>query len=270
MVRIKDRNRIEVRIRTKNGEWYGCSTPEGYFSYTSKDPSYYLRHILPGEVSPNDVTVAGVADKSELYDWYPVLDTWAGSNPVKRMAEDCKDITVEHLPDKPLTKVTLILRQREGRILFTVNRERNELLDARSEIYPEGSAPRVHTETVTAFEPLPPDEEITFVPPPGATRIVVTLPPLPYDKALKLGATLPDFTAKDLNGKSVSLKTYKGKVLLLDFWATWYGPCKSELLTLRRAYEKYKGQGFDILSISLDEGLTREHFREIVKKEGMN
>ena len=246
------------------------SPPEGAFSYTSKDPSYYLQYILLSEVSLSDASIPISASLSGIYSWHFVLDAWSGSNAIRRIAKNCKDITVEHLPDKPLTKVTLILKQREGRILFTVNRERNELLDARSEIYPEGSAPRVHTETVTAFEPLPPDEEITFVPPPGATRIVVTLPPLPYDKALKLGATLPDFTAKDLNGKSVSLKTYKGKVLLLDFWATWYGPCKSELLTLRRAYEKYKGQGFDILSISLDEGLTREHFREIVKKEGMN
>ncbi|WP_072234218.1 TlpA disulfide reductase family protein [Chloracidobacterium thermophilum] len=186
------------------------------------------------------------------------------------MAEDCKDITVEHLPDKPLTKVTLVLKQPEGRILFTVNWERNELLGVRSEIYPEDSTPKVCTETVTAFEPLPPDEKITFVPPPGAMRIDVALSPLPYDSVFKPGTMLPDFTAKDLNGKSVSLKTYRGKVLLLDSRAAWFGSCITEIPTLREVYEKYKGQGFDILSISLDEGLTREYFRELVKKERMN
>jgi peroxiredoxin len=270
MVRVKDRNRIEVRMRTNDGEWYGCSTPEGYFSYTSKDPSYYLQHALPSEVSQSDVTVAGVAGKSRLYGWYFVLNTWAGYNPVKSMAEDCKDITVEHLPDKPLTKVTLILKEPEGRVLFTVNRERNELLDVRSEIRPQGSAPKLFTETVTAFEPLPPDEEIAFVPPPGARRIDIAPPPPRYNKALKPDTAPFDFKAKDLDGKSVSLKTYKGKVLLLDFWATWCGPCKAELPKLREAYEKYKDQGFDILSISLDEGFTRESFTSFVRKERMN
>ncbi|QUW00813.1 TlpA family protein disulfide reductase [Chloracidobacterium sp. MS 40/45] len=113
---------------------------------------------------------------------------------------------------------------------------------------------------------MPPDEEIAFVPPPGATRIDAALPPLPYDKALKPDATLPDFEAKDLNGKSVSLKTYKGKVLLLDFWAAWCGPCIAELPMLREAYEKYKNQGFDILSISLDDGFTRERFMGLCQK----
>ncbi len=270
MVRVKDRNRIEVRIKTNDGEWYGCSTPEGYFSYTSKDTSYYLQHILPDGISQSDVTVEGVAGKSQLYGWYFVLRTWAGYNPVKSVAEDCKDITVEHLPDKPLTKVTLILKKPEGRIMLTVNRERNELLDVRSEIHPQGFAPTVFTETVTAFEPLPPGEEIAFVPPTGAVRIDIQPPPPAYDTALKRDAAPFDFKAKDLNGKSVSLKTYKGKVLLLDFWATWCGPCLAELPKLRKVYEKYKDQGFDILGISLDGDLTREQFIAFVKKEGMN
>jgi peroxiredoxin len=117
---------------------------------------------------------------------------------------------------------------------------------------------------------LPPDEEIAFVPPPGAKRIDIAPPPTMYNEAPKPDTTPFDFKAKDLNGKSVSLKNYKGKVLLLDFWATWCGPCKAELPTLRRAYEKYKGQGFDILSISLDEGFTKESLIAFVKKEGMS
>jgi len=272
MVHVKDRNRIEVRMRTNDGERYGCSTLEGDFSHTSKDLSYYFSHTLPDGVSQSDVNVEDVAGKSQLHGWYYVLGIWAGYNPVKSIAGNCKDITVEHLLDKPLAKVTLTLKQPEGCVLFTVNRERNELPDARSEIHPQDSAPKLFTETVTAFEPLPPDEEIAFVPPPVARRIDIAPPRPRYNKALKPNTTPFDFKAKDLDGKSVSLKTYRGKVLLLDFWATWCGPCRAEIPKLREIYEKYKKQGFDILSISLDyeDDLTRESFIAFVKREGMN
>jgi thiol-disulfide isomerase/thioredoxin len=58
--------------------------------------------------------------------------------------------------------------------------------------------------------------------------------------------------AVDLDGQPVSLDQYRGKVLLLDFWATWCGPCKLELPGLREAYAKYHDRGLEILSISLD------------------
>ncbi len=59
-------------------------------------------------------------------------------------------------------------------------------------------------------------------------------------------------TAVDIDGKPVSLDQYKGKVVLLDFWATWCGPCRGELPYIKAAYEKFHKDGFDIVSISLD------------------
>ena len=58
--------------------------------------------------------------------------------------------------------------------------------------------------------------------------------------------------AKDLQGQPVSLGQYHGKVLLLDFWATWCGPCRAELPHVQEAYQKYHSQGLEILSVSLD------------------
>jgi peroxiredoxin len=63
----------------------------------------------------------------------------------------------------------------------------------------------------------------------------------------------PDFTLKDSDGKTVSLSDYKGKVVLLNFWATWCGPCKIEIPWFIEFEQKYKDNGFAVLGVSMDD-----------------
>ncbi|MFI5056996.1 MAG: TlpA disulfide reductase family protein [Candidatus Acidiferrales bacterium] len=63
----------------------------------------------------------------------------------------------------------------------------------------------------------------------------------------------PDFTLKDLDGKDVSLSQYKGKVVLVNFWATWCDPCYIEIPWLIEMQQKYAAKGFTILGVALDE-----------------
>jgi peroxiredoxin len=74
---------------------------------------------------------------------------------------------------------------------------------------------------------------------------------------LKEGSAFPDFDEKDLDGKPLSIAGYKGKVVLLDFWATWCGPCVAELPNVLATYEKHHDDGFEIIGISLDQDRTK-------------
>ena len=63
----------------------------------------------------------------------------------------------------------------------------------------------------------------------------------------------PDFTLKDMDGKTVRLADYKGKVVLLDFWATWCGPCKIEIPWFIELQRKNKDRGFEVLGVAMDD-----------------
>ncbi len=69
---------------------------------------------------------------------------------------------------------------------------------------------------------------------------------------MKEGNPAPDFAFLTPDGKKASLTDYKGKVLVLDFWASWCGPCRQEIPNMKKYYEEFKGKGVEFLSVSLD------------------
>jgi thiol-disulfide isomerase/thioredoxin len=87
-------------------------------------------------------------------------------------------------------------------------------------------------------------------------------------KLTSVGSPAPDFTNNDVNGKPVSLSSFKGNYILVDFWASWCGPCRRENPAVVKAYQRFHGKGFDILGVSLDD--TRADWLGAIKKDGLN
>lgn len=80
----------------------------------------------------------------------------------------------------------------------------------------------------------------------------------------------PTFSLKDLGGRSHSLSNYKGKVVLVNFWATWCEPCKKEFPHFQNFLNKYRGKGFEILAVSIDEGRSVSSVGPTVRRFGYN
>jgi peroxiredoxin len=76
-------------------------------------------------------------------------------------------------------------------------------------------------------------------------------------KRSTVGSQAPDFTMKDINGNEIKLSDYKGKYILIDFWASWCGPCRKENPYLKDAYNRLKDKNFVIIGVSLDENADK-------------
>ncbi|MBI5204505.1 MAG: TlpA family protein disulfide reductase [Nitrospirae bacterium] len=87
-------------------------------------------------------------------------------------------------------------------------------------------------------------------------------------KPPSIGDTAPDFTLKGINGNTISLADYKGKVVMVEFWATWCPPCRELAPILEKIHKKYKDKGFIILAlVSRDEGEAA--IKSFIKEHGI-
>lgn len=86
---------------------------------------------------------------------------------------------------------------------------------------------------------------------------------------VSIGAMAPEFSQADTAGRSVSLRDFRGKYVLIDFWASWCGPCREENPNLVNAFEQYKDKNFTVLGVSLDRPTAKEAWLKAIKKDGL-
>jgi peroxiredoxin len=88
-------------------------------------------------------------------------------------------------------------------------------------------------------------------------------------KLTAIGALAPDFSQNDVNGLPVQLSSFRGKYVLIDFWASWCGPCRQENPNVVKLYNKYKGKNFTVLGVSLDKAGDKSAWLAAIKGDGL-
>src|SRR6266566_7653883 len=98
-------------------------------------------------------------------------------------------------------------------------------------------------------------------------------PPPPKENVIaagEVGSRLPDFSAKDLQGREISSADLRGKVVLIDFWATWCQPCKREMPGYQQLLDRYGSRGFAVIGFKFDTMADTEDPLQFAKKIGVN
>ncbi len=101
------------------------------------------------------------------------------------------------------------------------------------------------------------------------TKLQTKSDQLAKEMVVSAGKPAPDFSQNDVNGNPVKLSSFRGKYVLIDFWASWCAPCRAENPNVVKAYAKYHDKNFEILGVSLDNESAKNAWNEAIKKDGL-
>lgn len=225
-------------------------TSDGAMSlYTiSREPTSYLRGPAPAGKGAIKRALAPIgADGTAL------ATLLSGSDPLAGFGKLLQAVSLgEATQDMDVVMAEFAGRGRSGSVTYFIGKEDRILYRAALSQTANGKT-LTSTEThrdVKIGGDLPASTFAADAP--AGMQQVEKFAPTPHDPRLKVGGKPFDLVVADMQGKAVSWEDYKGKVVLVDFWATWCPPCREEVPDIVRAYNTHKDEGFDIVGVSLD------------------
>ncbi|MBV9868333.1 MAG: redoxin domain-containing protein [Abitibacteriaceae bacterium] len=252
-------NRVVATVNDTKTTTKMVSNGTNMFVSVSNQSKAYLK--VP--VRPGPETITSIL--LHINDTTPGLAPLAGGfDPLIPYSGSMKSLTVgsdDSIGGVPVATViaTLSNGKAEGNITYAIGKTDHLLRRVVFKMMLEGQTATItenHSELKTDFPVL--QNAFAFIPPPGAKALDPEHPQT-HSAQLKVGGKPFAFKAIDLTGKPINLAQYQGKVVLLDFWATWCMPCLEETPNVVNAYNKWKRAGFDVIGVSLDEEKANVH-----------
>ncbi|HOK55861.1 MAG TPA: redoxin domain-containing protein [bacterium] len=171
---------------------------------------------------------------------------------------DSSSIEEVNFDDKKCYRIELTGKdKRNNNVKLTLFIDSSNYLPAQFEIeskFPSINEPIIIKNRIKTLKinPEVPSDIFVFKPPSGAKEFKFSDTRTSKEESLE-GKKAPDFNLKDIEGKSITLSSYEGKVVLLNFWASWCPPCREELKVIQKIYNEYKDKGVIVLCVNSGE-----------------